>query len=100
MKKIFLLFSVAAALIFTSCNSDSRPTVLNNVVCILNQGNYSQHNGSIYLYDETTMPVELRRAHQQNDKAVMQAYGFSIKMTESECVAALMKMYQELTKDK
>lgn len=54
MKKIFLLFSVAAALIFTSCNSDSRPTVLNNVVCILNQGNYSQHNGSIYLYDETT----------------------------------------------
>lgn len=52
------------------------------------------------LYDETTMPVELRRAHQQNDKAVMQAYGFSIKMTESECVAALMKMYQELTKDK
>ena len=52
------------------------------------------------LYDETTMPVELRHAHQQNDKAVMQAYGFSIKMTESECVAALMKMYQELTKDK
>ena len=54
MKKIFLFFSVAAALIFTSCNSDSRPTVLNNVVCILNQGNYSQHNGSIYLYEETT----------------------------------------------
>ena len=50
------------------------------------------------LYDELTMPVELRKAHQANDKAVMQAYGFSIKMTESECVAELMKMYQELTK--
>ena len=51
------------------------------------------------LYDELTMPVELRRAHQQNDKAVMQAYGFDYKtMTESECVAELMKMYQELTK--
>ena len=50
------------------------------------------------LYDETTMPPELRKAHQQNDKAVMQAYGFSIHMTESECVAELMKMYQELTK--
>ena len=50
------------------------------------------------LYDETTMPPELRKAHQQNDKAVMQAYGFSIKdMTESKCVAELMRMYQVLT---
>ena len=51
------------------------------------------------LYDEVTMPPELRKAHQQNDKAVMQAYGFDIKtMTENSCVAELMKMYQELTK--
>ena len=49
------------------------------------------------LYDELTMPPELRKAHQDNDRAVMQAYGFSIKMTESECVAELMKMYQKLT---
>ena len=49
------------------------------------------------LYDETTMPPELRKAHQLNDKAVMQAYGFDYKtMTESECVAELMKMYQRL----
>ena len=53
------------------------------------------------LYDETTMPPELRKAHQQNDRAVMQAYGFSVKdMTESKCVAELMKMYQELTERK
>ncbi len=51
------------------------------------------------LYDELTMPVELRRAHQHNDKAVMQAYGFDYKtMTESECVAELMKLYQKLTR--
>lgn len=51
------------------------------------------------LYDELTMPVELRRAHQQNDKAVMQAYGFDYKtMTESECVSELMKMYRTLSK--
>lgn len=50
------------------------------------------------LYDETTMPPELRKAHQANDRAVMQAYGFPIKITESECVAELMKMYQRLTK--
>ena len=51
------------------------------------------------LYDELTMPVELRRAHQQNDRAVMAAYGFPIKndFTESRCVAELFKMYQELT---
>ena len=50
------------------------------------------------LYDELTMPPELRKAHQQNDKAVMQAYGFWGKLnTETECVAELMKMYQELT---
>lgn len=50
------------------------------------------------LYDEVTMPPELRKAHQENDRAVMAAYGFSTKMTESECVAELFKMYQELTK--
>ena len=50
------------------------------------------------LYDEVAMPPELRKAHQNNDRAVMQAYGFSIKdMTESKCVAELMKMYQHLT---
>jgi hypothetical protein len=51
------------------------------------------------LYDELTMPVELRKAHQDNDRAVMQAYGFNVKtMTESQCVAELFKLYQELTK--
>ena len=50
------------------------------------------------LYDEVAMPPELRKAHQANDKAVMQAYGFWGKLnTESACVAELMKMYQSLT---
>ena len=49
------------------------------------------------LYDETVMPPELRKAHQANDRAVMAAYGFSTKMTESECVAELFKMYEKLT---
>ena len=53
------------------------------------------------LYDEVTMPPELRKAHQNNDRAVMQAYGMSIKdTTESSCVAQLMKMYQALTQGK
>jgi hypothetical protein len=50
------------------------------------------------LYDEVAMPPELRKAHQLNDKAVMQAYGFPIKnFTETDCVAELMKMYQQYT---
>ena len=49
------------------------------------------------LYDELTMPPELRKAHQENDKAVMEAYGFDWRhMTESDCVAELMKLYQKL----
>lgn len=52
------------------------------------------------LYDPLTMPPELQTAHRNNDIAVMKAYGFDIKnMSESDCVAELMKMYQELTKD-
>jgi len=49
------------------------------------------------LYDELAMPSELCKAHQANDLAVMNAYGFSKTITESECVAELMKLYQKLT---
>ncbi len=49
------------------------------------------------LYDELTMPIELRNAHRANDKAVMEAYGFWGKLnSEAACVAELMKMYQQL----
>lgn len=51
------------------------------------------------LYNELTMPKELMKAHRENDKAVMKAYGFSVKnMTESECVTELIKMYEKLIK--
>ena len=56
------------------------------------------------LYSETTMPSELRKAHQANDRAVMEAYGIkkgdAAYSSESACVALLMKMYQELTAQK
>ena len=54
------------------------------------------------LYDDIAMPTELRKAHKENDKAVMQAYGFDIKWideeTDTPIVAELFKLYQELTK--
>ena len=52
------------------------------------------------LYDPLTMPPELRKAHDANDKAVMKAYGFSPDIEEPEIVAELMKMYQKLTEEK
>ena len=52
------------------------------------------------LYDETFMPIELRKAHQANDRAVMEAYGFAKDMTESEIVAELFKMYEKLVEGK
>lgn len=53
------------------------------------------------LYDDVTMPPELRKAHQLNDRAIMEAYGFWGKVkTESECVSELMKMYQKLVENK
>lgn len=49
------------------------------------------------LYDDAVMPFELLNAHRANDKAVMEAYGFyGRKMTEAQCVAELMKLYQKL----
>ena len=48
------------------------------------------------LYDPATMPYDLLEAHRRNDRAVMQAYGFSTKMTESECVARLFEMYARM----
>lgn len=50
------------------------------------------------LYDPVLMPPELLKAHRENDKAVMQAYGFPIKnFTESDCVAELFKRYKAMT---
>ena len=56
------------------------------------------------LYDETLMPPDLRKAHQANDRAVMEAYGFAgtrghAPLSEAEIVAELFKMYEELVRE-
>lgn len=50
------------------------------------------------MYDEDTMPLELRKAHAANDKAVMAAYGMKPGMEESQMVTQLMQMYAELVR--
>ena len=51
------------------------------------------------LYDDLTMPEDLRKAHADNDKSVMEAYGFNIKMSESEIAIELLKMYRKLSEN-
>ena len=67
---------------------------------ILDARALSPNSSLATLYDVSTMPPELWKAHQQNDKAVMRAYGFDIKTTtETTCVAELMKLYQQLAEE-
>lgn len=76
---------------------NSQLSIINTAQAILDARAKYPDSSLADLYDETLMPPELRKAHQANDRAVMAAYGFSTKMTESECVAELFKMYEELT---
>ena len=64
---------------------------------ILEARNLYSESSLAILYDNNTMPIELRRAHRANDAAVLEAYGFPKDASESEIVARLFKMYQELT---
>lgn len=84
---------------FPWCNSteEQKKKIEKTAQAILDARALYPNSSLADLYDELTMPKELRKAHQENDKAVMEAYGFDWKkMTESDCVAELFKMYQEL----
>ncbi|MCD8313406.1 MAG: methylase, partial [Bacteroidales bacterium] len=77
---------------------EQRQKIEETAQAILDARNLYPESSLADLYDEISMPTELRKAHQQNDRAVMAAYGFNVKeTTETSCVAALMKMYQALT---
>lgn len=80
---------------FPESNDKQKEKIEKTAQGILEARNKYPNNSLADLYDELTMPPELRKAHQENDKAVMEAYGFDWhKMTESDCVAELMKMYE------
>nr|WP_011100840.1 DNA methyltransferase [Limosilactobacillus fermentum]CAD59898.1 putative YeeA protein [Limosilactobacillus fermentum] len=65
---------------------------------ILNARNLYPDSSLADLYDPLTMPIELRKAHEANDKAVLKAYGLKPSATEPEIVQHLFKMYEKLTK--
>jgi len=83
-----------------SPSQEQKDKIVETAQKILNARNLFPESSLADLYFDIAMPSELRKAHQENDKAVMQAYGFDWRnMTESECVAELMRMYQKLTKE-
>lgn len=78
---------------------ENKMNISKSAQAILDARNLYPDNSLADLYDPLTMPIELKKAHILNDKAVMQAYGFSVKDTsEADCVEALMRMYEEKTK--
>lgn len=78
------------------CSDEQRKVIEKTAQAILDARNLYPDSCLADLYDPIIMPVELRKAHEANDKAVMKAYGFSLDLEESEIVAELMKMYQNL----
>ncbi len=49
------------------------------------------------LYDPLLMPKDLRKAHRENDLAVIAAYGWDKNITEDEIVENLFELYQKKT---
>ena len=83
---------------FPWCNptDDQKAKIEQTAQAILDVRNKYPDSTLADLYDETFMPKDLRKAHEANDKAVMDAYGFKAGMTESEIVGELFKLYEKL----
>lgn len=77
-------------------NAEQKAAIEKAAQGIIDARNRYPNDSLADLYHETTMPQDLRKAHQANDAAVMKAYGMPIKETdEASCVAWLMRLYQE-----
>ena len=83
--------------VWCDCSENQRKKIEQTAQAILDARALYPDSSLADLYNETLMPSELRKAHQENDKAVMEAYGFDVKSTtETDCVAELMKLYQQM----
>ena len=99
MKKLsLLLFSLCIIAIITGCGRNTGANKIEKTAKQILEVRKKYKDSSLAeLYDEITMPIELREAHRENDKAVMEAYGFrGQKMKESECVRRLMELYKKI----
>ena len=78
-------------------NNEQIEKITKSAQAILNVRDKYPESSFADLYDPVTMPYELQKAHRANDAAVLEAYGFPNDATESDIVARLFKMYQNLT---
>ncbi len=78
-------------------NDTQKDKISQTAKSILEARNLYPESSLADLYDELSMPIEVRKAHRANDMAVLEAYGFPKDSSESEIVSHLFKMYQELT---
>lgn len=81
--------------IWPNLGSDQKAKIEKTAQVILDVRSKYPDSSLADLYDPDLMPYDLLKAHQANDKAVMEAYGFKQDMTEPEIVAELMKLYQK-----
>lgn len=88
-------------------SEEQREKIKKTAQAILDARELFPTNTMAALYDPNLMPRELSKAHEENDKAVMRAYGFTKVedgkkrwLSEQECVAELMRRYQDLVKKK
>ena len=81
---------------FPSPDNKQKEEIEKTAQAILDARNNYPESSLADLYDPTVMPPDLRKAHKNNDKAVLKAYGLPVDATESEIVAHLFKMYEQL----
>ena len=101
-------YSYASNVVYNTCpwpepTAQQRQKIEQTAQAILDARALYPDSSLADLYDELTMPPELRKAHRQNDMAVMQAYGFTkgseAYKSEAACVAELMQRYQKLCEE-
>lgn len=52
------------------------------------------------LYVLLLMPQDLRKAHEANDKVVLEAYGLKASASDNDIMVELLKMYRDLVPNK
>lgn len=77
-------------------SKEQKEKIRQTAQAILDARNMYPKSSLADLYDDLTMPIELRKAHKENDKAVMEAYGMSAKASESKIISKLFELYTNL----
>ncbi len=80
--------------IWPSVNEKQRDKIKKTAQKILDARALYPESSFAELYDNLTMPIELYKAHRENDEAVCEAYGFSKNISEDEIVAKLFELYK------